>query len=319
MLYRVLTLVLITTVQLGIVRSSAAMSLPVVNPGFESTSNAVSVFNEFTFGAPDGWQHYEEFPGLIGNGASNPFFTGTLEPPMDLANPGDFLWFPAGPPEGDRVAILFNRAFSGATGEYGIEQTLTGQSVEPLRRYTLEVEVGDIASGTAMSGEFFNLDGFPGYRVELLAGGQVIGVDNSSLSSTLLDGQFATSTITVDVGQSHIGLGQDLGIRLVNLNQVDPMHPTADLEVDFDDVRLRVEPLVDGDFNFDGTVDAIDYTVWRNGLGVDFTLTDRDTWVNNYGATFVESNVVTQIPEPLGASLLTLALLLTACQPTRDR
>jgi uncharacterized protein (TIGR03382 family) len=43
---------------------------------------------------------------------------------------------------------------------------------------------------------------------------------------------------TVDVGAAHAQLGQSLGIRLVNLNVIDGAFPTADLEVDFDDVRL---------------------------------------------------------------------------------
>ena len=47
-----------------------------------------------------------------------------------------------------------------------------------------------------------------------------------------------TSMFTVDVGAAHAQLGQSLGIRLVNLNVIDGAFPTADLEVDFDDVRL---------------------------------------------------------------------------------
>lgn len=33
-----------------------------------------------------------------------------------------------------------------------------------------------------------------------------------------------------------------MGIRLVNLNVVDPAFPNSDLEVDFDDVRLDATP-----------------------------------------------------------------------------
>ena len=35
----------------------------------------------------------------------------------------------------------------------------------------------------------------------------------------------------------------NIGIRLVNLNVVDPSHPGADLEVDFDDVVLDASPI----------------------------------------------------------------------------
>jgi hypothetical protein len=39
----------------------------------------------------------------------------------------------------------------------------------------------------------------------------------------------------------------------------------------------------DGDFNDDGTVDAADYVVWRNGLGTLFTQSDYDIWRVNFG------------------------------------
>lgn len=38
-----------------------------------------------------------------------------------------------------------------------------------------------------------------------------------------------------------------------------------------------------GDFNNDGTVDAADYTVWRNGLGSQYTAAQYDDWKANFG------------------------------------
>lgn len=43
--------------------------------------------------------------------------------------------------------------------------------------------------------------------------------------------------------------------------------------------------LLPGDFNNDGTVDAADYTVWRNGLGGQFTASQYNDWKNNFGNT----------------------------------
>lgn len=40
-----------------------------------------------------------------------------------------------------------------------------------------------------------------------------------------------------------------------------------------------------GDFNEDGSVDAADYTVWRDGLGTTYFASDYDLWANNYGVT----------------------------------
>ena len=40
-----------------------------------------------------------------------------------------------------------------------------------------------------------------------------------------------------------------------------------------------------GDFNGNGTVDAADYTVWRNGLGSTYTPAHYDVWKANFGRT----------------------------------
>lgn len=40
-----------------------------------------------------------------------------------------------------------------------------------------------------------------------------------------------------------------------------------------------------GDFNGDGIVDAADYSVWRDGLGGKYTLSDYDKWKSNFGAS----------------------------------
>ena len=118
---------------------------------------------------------------------------------------------------------------------YGLRQTLAA-TLQPFTQYTLEVEVGNIASGTALDGTPFNLDGFPGYRIELLAGNTLLADDDDSL--TIAEGQFATATVSLTTGATHDDLNQPLTIRLLNLNQVDPATPGADREVDFDDVRL---------------------------------------------------------------------------------
>ena len=73
---------------------------------------------------------------------------------------------------------------------------------------------------------------------------------------------------------------------------------------------------VTGDYNNDGTVDAADYTVWRDNLGSTVTLPnditpgtvdagDYTEWENNFGATASTSAAV---PEPASLSLLALAI-----------
>lgn len=204
---------------------ATASSIPIINPGFEDVSGQ-TVFNEFTFGEPVGWDSYD--PNTIIPDAGT--FTGTLEP-----NGTDF--FNTTAPEGSRVSILFNSGREGE-GAYGYEQTLAA-TLQANTDYVLTVEVGNIASGTAQSGTFFNLDEFPGYRVELLAGGVPVAQDNNSLA--IPEAEFATSIVPLSVGAAHAQLGQNLGIRLVNLNVIPAgftQGTSPDLEVDFDDVVL---------------------------------------------------------------------------------
>jgi formylglycine-generating enzyme required for sulfatase activity len=73
-------------------------------------------------------------------------------------------------------------------------------------------------------------------------------------------------------------------------------------------------PRTPGDFNDDGTVDAADYIVWRNGLGTTHTQTHYDAWRANFGATAATTRGSTgdlnpAVPEPLSAVLLAFSLL----------
>lgn len=138
------------------------------------------------------------------------------------------------------MGIAFSFEGTGGQGEWGLQQTLTA-TLQPFTQYTLQVEIGNIASGEDVAGNDYNLAGFPGYRLDLMAGAVVLEQDDNSLAALLAEGEFQTSTVTFTTGASHPQLGQALTIRLVNLNLVDnttPTTATADLEVDFDDVRL---------------------------------------------------------------------------------
>ncbi len=54
-----------------------------------------------------------------------------------------------------------------------------------------------------------------------------------------------------------------------------------DLQLEF----VMVPTSLDGDFNQNGTVDAADYTVWRNNLGGLYQASDYQLWKSNFGAT----------------------------------
>jgi hypothetical protein len=71
-----------------------------------------------------------------------------------------------------------------------------------------------------------------------------------------------------------------------------------------------VSPLISilaGDYNDDGTVDAADYIVWRNGFGTTYTQADYDVWRANFGRMTLGvgsgSSAVLTSGEPLPAAV----------------
>ncbi len=69
-----------------------------------------------------------------------------------------------------------------------------------------------------------------------------------------------------------------------------------------------------GDFNNDGNVDAADYTVWRDGLGISYTQSDYNIWQSNFGeisSSSTSSSIALTIPEPATAALFFLVLSIT--------
>ena len=64
-----------------------------------------------------------------------------------------------------------------------------------------------------------------------------------------------------------------------------------------------------GDFNSDGTVDAADYTVWRDGLGTTYTEADYGIWKTHFGESAGSGALQTAaVPEPIAALLLLVGL-----------
>ncbi len=226
-----------------------AVPLVIMNPGFEADSVSPGCFEVLL---PTAWPVYD--PNGILNGGGN--VVGGLNLP-----PGS-VFFPAGAPEGEHAALVFLSDSIGA-GPAGLTQVL-GDTLQADTTYTLSVQVGNIASGTGPPPcdvfGFFNLDGFPGYQVQLLAGGVVIAQDDNSLAGTIPEGEFRLSSFQLVVGAAHPQLGDTLEIRLINLNMADsPADPG--IEVDFDDVRLLAQPTgaaIGGDFDADCDVDLDD-------------------------------------------------------------
>ena len=227
--------------------------LAISNPGFEADFVSEGCFEVLL---PTAWPVYDPSSILDGGGNS----VGGLNLP-----PGS-VFFPAGAPQGDHAALVFLSSTIGA-GPAGLSQMLS-DTLQANTTYTLSVQVGNIASGIGPPPcdvfGFFDLDGFPGYQVQLLAGGVVIAEDDNSLAAAIPEGEFQLSTIQVTVGDTHPQLGDTLEIRLINLNVADtPGDPG--IEVDFDDVRLVAQPAcaaLDGDFDTDCDVDLDDHAIF---------------------------------------------------------
>ena len=211
-----------------------AQPIPVVNPGFESPVAAPGQFVGGISSGPAGWDVYNTI-------APNTFRY------FGVVNPASSQLYADPVPQGSNIGVVFLTNTTGLA-EAGLRQTLT-TPLQTNSLYTLRVEVGNMAFDPNTPFNQFDFTGFPGYRVDLLAGNAVIASDNNTLFPG--EGRFLTSTVTFQTGDSHALTGQNLGIRLVNLNG-------PGIEVNFDNVRFDVTPVPEpGLFTFAGAFMAL--------------------------------------------------------------
>ncbi len=183
--------------------------LPIENAGFE---NPVLADDEFSVTAP-GWDLYN--PAKLAPIGVH----GCWNPPTGA--------YPDEAPEGDNVGWVY-WLFEEPKAILGMSQTLEA-TLQADTTYTLTVQVGN----TNVYNDFLELAGFPGYRIELLAGDTVLAADMNSL--VLNEGEFGLSSINYTAGPKDANLGMALTIRLINLLDA------PGVEADFDDVVLTAE------------------------------------------------------------------------------
>jgi hypothetical protein len=129
---------------------------------------------------------------------------------------GPFAGFGGVAPEGENIAWTYNEAISGF---FGLAQVLT-ETFTADTEYTLSVYVGN----------FKGYD-FEGYKVQLLAGGNLLAEDDNSL--TIAPDTFEFSTVVYTYDPNHINsVGEALEIRLL----------AAPGEPCWDDIRLIADP-----------------------------------------------------------------------------
>ncbi|MEO0530465.1 MAG: hypothetical protein AAF266_07770, partial [Planctomycetota bacterium] len=125
-----------------------------------------------------------------------------------------------------------------------------------------------------------------------------------TLDVTLLDGFIPE--LGDSFGFLFAGGAFDASFASINLPDLSAEGLAWDLNPGGSTLFLEAVPALDGDYNLDGTVDAVDYTVWRDGLGSTFTTGDYWVWANNFGATAAASS--TSVPEPTAGLLLMIAV-----------
>ena len=122
----------------------------------------------------------------------------------------------------------------------GLRQRV-GHRIQPGRTYELSVDVGDPMTDFVNFDSVYNLGGFPGYDIELHAGGELLA---TTASDTLggPEGTMSTITLTYDSNNAPpAAVGERLEIYLLNRNNtagVTGLHG----EVNFDNVTLSHTP-----------------------------------------------------------------------------
>nr|5Z53_A Chain A, 12-epi-hapalindole U synthase [Fischerella sp. TAU]5Z53_B Chain B, 12-epi-hapalindole U synthase [Fischerella sp. TAU]5Z53_C Chain C, 12-epi-hapalindole U synthase [Fischerella sp. TAU]5Z53_D Chain D, 12-epi-hapalindole U synthase [Fischerella sp. TAU]5ZFJ_A Chain A, acyclase [Mastigocladus laminosus UTEX LB 1931]5ZFJ_B Chain B, acyclase [Mastigocladus laminosus UTEX LB 1931]5ZFJ_C Chain C, acyclase [Mastigocladus laminosus UTEX LB 1931]5ZFJ_D Chain D, acyclase [Mastigocladus lam len=200
--------------------ATSVVSIPINNAGFEDPF--IEVVDDYTVDTPPGWTTYNP-----NNLVPEKRTTWTSNNGVGYVGPGTQFYNQLAP-EGRNIGYIYLAQKPGS-GVAGFEQILDA-TLEPDTNYTLKVDVGNLA-GTFKGLSFA---GFPGYRVELLAGDTVLAADHNNLF--IKEGEFKTSTVTYTSTAKDLHLGQKLGIRLVNLLQ------DKFSGLDFDNVRLTAEP-----------------------------------------------------------------------------
>jgi hapalindole H/12-epi-hapalindole U/12-epi-fischerindole U synthase len=197
----------------------AAIPIIVENPGFEANPIADGTYNSTI--VPASWNKYDP-SNIIGQDFNS----------IGVLNPTGTPLYPGGAPQGKNVALVFLWRMQTDGLPAGISQQLTA-TLQAQMQYNLRVRIGNIAPEPGVG---WDLTGFPGYRVELLAGTTILAADDNTLLPA--EGTFLESQVSYTTAMADPALGQPLGIRLINLNKAN-----SGIEVNFDDVRLEAVPL----------------------------------------------------------------------------
>jgi autotransporter-associated beta strand protein len=230
---------------------------------------------------------------------------------------------------GDSTSFL--RSFSGGGASLGVNWHIGGLNADS--EFAGPIINGDGASITSITKE--------GAGTLTLSGANTYTGDTTVNAGTLS----LSSTFLADAADVYLATDSMLDLNFASTDTIDELffngaaqvagtwgrlgHPTAahtnaifSGDGLLDVTTFVAPPLLVGDYNNDGTVNAADYTVWRNNLGGDGSLlgANRDpfnlgnisqddyaSWKNNFGATAPGAGSVSStgaVPEPASLVLM---------------
>ena len=182
--------------------------------------------------------------------------------------------------------------------------------------------IAGMVPATLNVGQVFNLDLTVSNAASVL---QPVGADELDYSVTTagdLVGSFfnqidaALGGVNVhQIGLSTATAGMKSGIITVASPSQAAQNALIEIPISFEVLAATLA----GDYNDDGTVDAADYTVWRDGFGSIYDDGDYLVWKNNFGQSLGGGGAAAAVPEPSAAVLVALGACLALLRPATLR
>jgi len=202
----------------------------------------------------------------------------------------------------------------GGTVDPGLDSASTGTlsidgDLSNLDGGTFKIDIANVS-------DVVSNDLLEASRFAFLAGTLEVQYTEQSSDPLAIGSMFTILTAGTIVGGELVG-----GVEGQFDNLVLPGEFTWDVSYMDDSVVLEVIGVgLAGDFNGDGLVDTVDYAVWREGLGTQYTTAHYDTWRANFGnssSAALATSGSAGVPEP--ASLLLILLASIAALASRRR
>jgi hypothetical protein len=194
---------------------------------------------------------------------------------------------------------------------------------------------GNVTDESVVSMEGFALLGLAGEGVgpgteNEPAFNPISGFLFATLEYEVISNNEGASALFLAIGENAIGSSYVTPIELGFGDLVPNVPGASGAYLDAILAKMDVPAPLGGDFNFDDSVDASDYTVWRDDLGSSqlaadgnydgqVTSDDYDYWKARFGAIPFNGEFSTAIPEPSAFGLVAIGVALSIIAFRKDR